>query len=69
MVHRNEVIIDYKYMLSKLKTMNPFACRECGLAFMTTETHDTHRADHFKEKLTKNDRNARQAKTGKLCSV
>ena len=56
-------------MLSKLKTINPFACRECGLAFMTTENHDAHKADHFREKLTKNERNGRQTKNGKLCSV
>jgi hypothetical protein len=56
-------------MLSKLKRMNPFTCKECGLQFMTTDSHESHRGDHFKEKLTKNDKNGQKSKNGKLCSV
>jgi hypothetical protein len=58
-------------MLSKLKRMNPFGCRECGLTFMTSEACDAHKGDHFKEKLTRNEKAQQQlrGKTGKLCSV
>ena len=54
-IHRDEIALDYKVMLSNLYDMNAFSCKECGMSFALEETHETHKNQHFKEKLMKID--------------
>ena len=35
--HKNENILDFKAMLSNMKAMNVYSCKECGMSFCTSE--------------------------------
>jgi len=52
-VHKDEVTINYKILLSNLQGMNPFCCKECGMTFALEETHEIHKNQHLKEKMMK----------------
>ena len=43
--------MDYQSMLSNLKALNVFSCKECGMNFATVESQEEHKKQHFKEKL------------------
>lgn len=47
------VIHDYHFMLSNLKSVSPFECRECGMRFIGPQQHTAHQTAHFETRLAR----------------